>query len=55
MAQGLIVDVQVSIALSAPVNGSSTTMVVADSSGNTNTYSFNGGNDTYGLGVDDPA
>jgi len=55
MAQGTVVNVPVSIALSAPANGSFTAMTVADSSGNTNIYSFNGGSDTYGLGVDDPA
>ena len=30
-------------------------MTVADNAGNENTYSFNGGSSTYGLGVNDPA
>jgi hypothetical protein len=55
MAQGTIVNVPVSIALSAPVSDRFTAMTLADSAGNTNIYSFNGGNDTDGLGVDDPA
>jgi len=54
MAQGTVVNVPVSIALSAPVNGSFTAMTVTDHAGNENTYSF-GGSSTYGLGVDDPA
>lgn len=54
MAQGTRVNVPVSIALSAPVNGSFTAMTATDQAGNEDTYNF-GGSGTYGLGVDDPA
>lgn len=55
MAQGAVVNVPVSIALSAPANGSFTAMTVTDHAGNTNTYSFNGGSGTYGLSNADKA
>ena len=53
MAQGTMVNVPVSIALSAPVNGNFTAITVTDSAGNQNTCTL-GGNRTYWLGVDDP-
>lgn len=54
-AQGAAVNVRVSIALSAPVNGIFSAMTVTDHAGNTNTYSPNGGSDTYGLSTADKA
>ena len=48
-------NVPVSIALSAPVNDIFTAMTVTDHAGNTNTYSFNGGSDTYGLSTAEKA
>lgn len=54
MAQGTVVNVPVSITLSHPANGSFTAMTVTDRAGNANIYSFiPGGNDTYGLSVDE--
>jgi hypothetical protein len=58
MAQGIIVNVPVSVALSAPTNGGFTAMTVTDHAGNSNVYNLasdGGGGATDGLNADDPA